>query len=86
MNAYRPEASHHRLLFGTAAVALTAVTFALAIALPATVEPEGAAAIASTSAAHVTEAAIQPVRLGVIEICARGPAVHSARSRTGDET
>jgi hypothetical protein len=86
MNAYRPEASYHRPLFGAAAVALTAVTFALAVALPAAVEPGQAALLASNPAAHVTEGAFEPVRLGVIEVCAPSDVIRSARSRTGDAT
>ena len=86
MNAYRPEASYHRPLFGAAALALTAATIALAVVMPAQLEPEQAALLASSTSAHVTEAAIQPVRLGVIEVCAPSAVVHVARSRTADAT
>lgn len=87
MNAYRPEASHHRPLFGAAALALTAATIALAVVMPAHVEPQEAALLASRSAAHVSEADLQPVHLGVIEVCAPSAAVvHAARARSGDAT
>lgn len=86
MNAYRPEASYHRPLFGAAALALTAATIALAVVMPAHFEPDRAALLASSTTAHVDEAAIQPVRLGVIEVCAPSAVVHAARSRTADAT
>ena len=85
MNAYRPEASYHRPLFAAAALALAAATIALAVVMPAHVGPEEAAFLASTTHAHVSETGMQPIGLGVIEVCAPS-AVVQARARTGDAT
>lgn len=60
MNTYRSESSAHRAAFGLAAVAMTALCFALAVVVPANHEPDRASAPAVL--------ATKPASQGPIEV------------------
>ena len=67
MNRYQP--SNHRPLIGIAAVAMSALTIAMAVVVPSGLAPAGREAttrVASKRAAPATEVAISPARIEVI--------------------
>ena len=90
MNRYQPRA--HRAAFGIAAVAMTALTLALAVVVPAQLaadRPTDGTVLAARSAAPaVTEVLIVPARIevfGVRDRAVAGGAPAAAPVRTGQQ-